>query len=90
MAARFSKNCPPIDCLASHRLPPLKSEGARDEGVQYEAESAQTAEHRGISALVSSEPLLSATGPYAEVAIAARGNPPLHSSLFCLGCGVAS
>src|SRR4029453_4969909 len=69
MAARFSKNWPPIDCLASHRLPPLKSEGARDEGVQYEAESAQTAEHRGISALVSSEPLLSATGPYAEVAI---------------------
>jgi hypothetical protein len=37
-------------------LRPLKSERARDEGVQYEAESAQTAEHRGISALVSFEP----------------------------------
>jgi hypothetical protein len=55
-AARHFEHWPPIDCLVSRRLAPLKPERVRGEDVQYEAAAAQTADNRGISALVSSEP----------------------------------
>ena len=56
LAVRHFEHGPPIDYLASHRLPLLKSQkGAREESDHGPA-AAQTAEHRGISALVSSEP----------------------------------